>query len=522
MKADREAREKQKREDAEAQKVATEAARLATIAAKRPQPPVPIPATFQSHNGPVASPHVPVATPAIPKAPTPVKLRTNSQHEFNGSIPQTPQSSGLSQNVSPVPSTPLQGSPGAIGTHGKNNQHPFLHQPQATSPIHSALKSPPGMQHGPFGGMPMGMGFQPGMPMMAAPGFERMHPTPIFPHQPPMSGPFRPGPNGMPMHPGMNMHQMPQGRGFPPPHGPPGFPNMPNGLGGIGGLFSPPKDGPPPSQSHSRQQSASYDKPFENLNPTPQAQPIARPAPIGRPSSVVHGHRREPGSSDVDDLSNHLGSSALLDDSDEQPIPGFNGRRSSALNSRPNFAPIPFAMEPSAFASPMNPYGHNTWGPPPPNPFGHSSLPGFGGGWGPVMNGSFGGVGAPPMARPPQPRSITVRVSICRACKVLAGATPDGFIDINLIKEKVDQFHSTDPVSETEILDICDTEGNTVNGGGTFDVRKDESGCFIRHNADNESPSGPQLGALGEVGSPVVGNSARMARLFAAGPPPGF
>jgi hypothetical protein len=346
-----------------------------------------------------------------------------------------------------------------------------------------------------------------------------------------MNAPFRPlaGPNGMPMHPGMNginMHQIPQGRGFPLPHGPPGFPNMPNGLsGGIGQLFGLQKDGPP-SQSHSRQQSASYEKPFENVVSPPQAQPIARPAPIGRPSSVVHGHRREPGNNDVEDLSNHLGSSALLDDSDEQPLnPGFNGRRSSALstiNTRPAFAPIPFGMEPSVFGgSPIHPY--NTWGAPP-NPFAPSSLPGtnYGLGWGPPINGSFGGVGVPAMIRPPQPRSVAVRMMICRACKNMEGATQDGFNDIKFIKDQVEQLHTApeQPVSEQEILDICETEGNAVNGGGSFEIRKDEATCFIRHIIENDGPSAHRpVGAPGEIGSPVVAND-RMPRF--SGPPPGF
>jgi hypothetical protein len=522
VKADREAREKQKRDDVAAQQAAVQATQAATTVAKRPQPPIPIPTALQSQAAPIASPHVPVATPAIPKAPTPIKLRTSSQQDSNSSIPQTPQSSALSQNVSPVPSTPLQGSPGPIGLPGKNQaQHPFIHQPQATSPIHSALKSPPGIQANPFGNIPIGMGFQPGMPMMA-PGFERMHHNPMFAHQQPIGGPFRPlaGPNGMPMHHGMNMHQIPQGRGYPIPHGPPGFPNIPNNLGGIGQLFGPPQDAPP-SQSHSRQPSASYEKPFENLNGVPQAQPIARPAPIGRPPSVVHGHRKDIGTSDMEDLSNQLGSSALLDDSDEQPLnPGFVGRRSSALsnlNPRPNFPQMPFGMEPSAFGAPMNPY--NTWGPPP-NPFGPSSLPGSGfaaAGWGPVLNGSFGNT--IPMARPSRP--VAIRLMICRACKNMEGTSPDGFSDVNVIREQLDQFNTgNEPISEQDFFAICETEGNSVNGNGYFEIRKDDKKCYIRHNVENENPSAHRpVGAPGEIGSPIVNND-RATRF--PGPPPGL
>ncbi|KAH8662963.1 salt tolerance down-regulator-domain-containing protein [Tricladium varicosporioides] len=524
VKAEREAREKQKREDLAAQQATTQAtaqaAQAASQASKRAPVPVPIPANLQSHATAVASPHIPVATPAIPKAPTPIKLRTGSQQgSTNDSVPQTPQSSGLSQNVSPIPTTPSQGSPGPIGPQGKNQaQHPFLHHPQAISPTHAAIKSPPGMP-GPFAAMqPMGMGFQPGMPPMI-PGFGRMHHDPMFPHQAPMGGPFRPlaGPNGIPIHPGMNMHQFPQGRGFPMTNGPPGFPQMPNGFGGIGQPFQ--KEGPP-SQVHSRQQSASYEKPFEVPVSAPQAQPIARPGPIGRPSSVVHGQRQENSrNTDVDDVSNHLGSSALLDDSDEPINPGLNGRRSSgiaSMNARPNFAPIPFGMDPSAFANPMNSY--NTWGGPP-NPFGSSSLPGYGGGWGQApLGNAFGGV-APP-ARPTQPRSVAVRLMICRACKNMEGSTPDGFYDLNLLKEQVDHLNppNEQSISEKELLDICETEGNGINGGGSFEIRKDGDRCLIRH--ENEVPATHRpIGAPGEIGSPIVGGGG-MPRF--AGPPPGF
>jgi hypothetical protein len=517
-KAEKEAKEKQKREELVAQQAAVAAVK---------RPPVPIPTSLQPHA--TASPHIPNVTPAIPKAPTPIKLRTtSSQHDSNSSVPQTPQTNGLSQNVSPVPSTPLHGSPGPIGPLGKNHnqiQHPYLHQPQATSPIHSALKSPPGMPPQPniFGGMPpMGMGFQPGMPMMG-PGFGgRMQHEPMFSHQG-MGGPFRPlgGPNGVPLHhPGLGLPPMPHARGFPPPHGPPGFPQqVPNGLGVLGQIFNSQKEGPPP-QSHSRQASASFEKPFENPG-NPQAQPIARPAPIGRPSSIVHGQRSDDsGKVDVDDLSNHLGSSALLDDSDE-PLTGNAARRSSAIPgsiSRQGF-PAPFGIDTmggSAFGSPIP--GYNSWGAPP-NPFGTSSLPGanYMGGWGAPLNSSFGSTAI----RSSQPRSVSVRLMICRACKNLEASAPDGFIDINALRDQVEHMNppGEPPVSEKEVLDICETEGNAINGGGAFDIRRDSNGhCSIRF--ESEIPTSHRaLGAPGEIGSPIVGGGG-LSR--ATNPPPGF
>ncbi|KAH8808120.1 salt tolerance down-regulator-domain-containing protein [Xylogone sp. PMI_703] len=466
----------------------------------------------------IASPHIPVAIPAVPKAPTPMKLRTSSQQESNSSVPATPQTANKSTHDSPNTSTPSQDSPGPIGPLGKaQGPLPFLHHPQATSPMHSALKAPPGMLPGSFV-PPLGMSpFQPGMPPVGAPGFgSRMHHDPIFAQA--MGGQFRP-PNGMPMHPGI-MPPVPQGRGFSLPHGPPGFPpQLPNGpFGGIGQPFGLPKDaGPPPS--HSRQSSASYDKPFESHNGGPPAQPIARPAPIGRPASVVHGQRPgdQMGKPDMDDLSNHLGSSALLDDSDEPIAPGSVPRRMSGMSRQSYIPSVPFGIESAGFPSPLSSY--NTWGTPP-NPFG-TSLPGssFMGGWPPV-NGSFSSVGAPPPIRPTQPRSVAIRLMMIKACRNLQGSTSDGFFDINAVKEQMDLLHVSrdESVSEKELLDICDTEGNSINGGGSFDVRNDAGHISIRYESDAPVNHRP-VGAPGEIGSPIVG-SGGISRF--PGPPPGL
>ncbi|KAG0649776.1 Stress response nst1 [Hyphodiscus hymeniophilus] len=512
---DKEAKAKSEKDSKEQQK--REEANQANFASQVPKKvPVPIPSNLQPHPPAIASPAIQVATPAVPKAPTPIKLRTSSQQDSNGSIPQTPQGSGMSQNVSPVPSTSQQGSPGLIGPPGKAQNQPHLYHPQAASPSHPLLKSPPpGM---PFGGMqPLAMGFQPGMPMMA-PGFGgRMHHDPMFPHQP-LGAPMRPLPNGMPMHPGFNMHQMPQGRGFPLQHPPPGFTQqMPNNLGGIGQSFA--KENAPPSQTHSRQQSASFEKGTDSA-PGPPAQPIARPAPIGRPSSVVHGTRR--GNNDMDDLSSHLGSSALLDDSDEPLTSGAGARRSSAApgnSSRQNFAPTPFGMDPTTFGSPISSFG-NTWGGPP-NPFG-TSLPGanYMGGWGngPSPNSSFGGGVGPQSVRTTQPRGVAIRLNICRACKNLEGSTSDGFYDVSIVKDQVAHLTAAGdaPVSSQELLDICETEGNAMNGGGSFGIRNDGNGQYsIRHEVDLPR----SVGAPGDIGSPIVGGGG-ISRF--GGPPPGF
>lgn len=506
--SEREAKEKLKREGIAAQQAAAQAA-LAATQAKRP--PVPKPANLQPH--PVASPHIPVATPAITKAPTPMKLRTTSQQDSNSSVPRTPQTGSASNNVSPVPSTPLQDSPGPVGPPGKN-QNPHLYHPQAASPIHAALKSPPGIQPlPPFGAMGP-MFNHPAMPILS-PGFGagRMQHEPMFPNQP--MGGFRPlpGMNGMPLQPGLGMH-VPQGRGFNVPYGPPGFSQqVPNGMGGIGQAFGAPKDGPP-QQSHSRHHSGSYDVGGA------QAQPIGRPAPIGRPGSIVHNNHRHGDSdkNDMEELSNHLGSSALLDDSDEPLNPGIGARRSSAAPGgvgRQQFG-SPFSNSP--YGIPMSNY--NSWGGS--NPFAPSSLPGSnytGGGWGSSTNSSFGVLGAALPLRSSHSRPITVRLLLTQACKNLDGTSPDGFIDVKLVKKEVDSINqSDDPVTESELLDICETEGNAVNGGGSFDVRGDGPTRSIRYQIDAPPPHRP-LGAPGEIGSPIMANNS-ISRFPA--PPPGF
>lgn len=507
----KDAKDQHHREELAAQQAATKVATSVSQALKRP--PVPIPVNFQSQPGPIASPHVQVATPAVPKAPTPIRLRTTSQQESIGSsVPQTPQTSGVSQNVSPVPSTPLQGSPGPIGPPGKTQNHPpYLHHPQASSPIHSALKTSPGLQSNPYSGIPpLNIGFQPGMPPMIPPGFGagRMPYDPSFPH-PQMGGQFRPmaGQNGIPGPPGMNIHQMPQGRGFPLQNPPPGFSQSPGGFGGIGQPFGISKDSIP-AQSHSRHPSSSFEMPIS----VPVTQPIGRPAPIGRPSSVVHGQRHgENLKNEVDDLSNALGSSALIDDSDE-PLTGAGLPRSNGAPGnihRHNFPTAPFGIEQTAFGSPIS---GTPWGAQP-NPFGSSSLPGssFTGGWPQSASGSFGALGGSSM-RASQPRSVTVRLMICRACKNLDGSTPDGFYDIDAIKAQIDQLHP--PVSEEELIDICGTEGNPSNGGGYLDIRKDSNGHLsIRHEIDIPSQ---RMSAPGEIGSPIVGGGSGRF------PPPGL
>lgn len=517
-KAEREAKEQQKREEHAAQQ-ATTAPHMPAQPLKRPQQhiTIPLPAGLQpSHN--FVTPHLPVATPVIPKAPTPNRPSTTSQKDPS-SVPQTPQV-GKSQSTSPNLSSTQQSSPSSFGHPAKAQaQQPFLHHPQATSPIHAALKGPANaFPPSPFV-QPMSMnGFQPGMPIMA-PGFVgRVQQDPMFAHQQQMGNQFRPlsGPNGMHMPPGMNGMPMQQGRGFQPQNGPPGFTQMSNSaIGGIGQSFGGHKESPP-AQSHSRQQSASLEKPaFEGVVPT--TQPIARPGPIGRPSSIVQGQQST--ENDIDGLSSHLGSSALLDDSDE-PLSNNAARHSGVVPGlgigRQGFIPNgPYGMDHSTFAGPSPSYN---WGGAP-NPFGTAPLPAanYMGGWGGPPSGGFGAVGGAPN-RPSQPRSIAVRLMLCRACKNLEGASPDDFHSISSIRDQVERLSSArdERITEKELLELCETEGNVNNGGGSFEIRDEGDGRIaIRYLGITPTPR--PVGAPGEIGSPVAGSIQPMSRF--PGPP---
>lgn len=503
-KAERDAKEKTKQEekDKAAAKVITPAAPIPIQPAKK-QHLISVPAIPHQPTMNHPSPQVAVATPALPKAPTPMKPRAASQ-EVTRSVSQASHSaSGPSQNVSPHALTPLHTSPGPIGPPRKpSSTGPTSAGPpvQPASPLHAGIKSPPSSHPGSFnmGMPPIGMQFPPGIPPQMAPAFNRMH-DPIFP------APANFRHMGMPVPPGFPAPNPMVGRPFPMPHAPPGFhqpSDQPLPAMHHQGFSPEGVSGHPPS--HSRH--TSFDaNPLDLKGSSSKSQPIGRPAPIGRPGSVVHGQKSHDLSADIDDVSNHLGSSALLDDSEEQ----FGGigpsRQGTAIpGALPPFPSAPF-IDPF-LGSPMN----TAWGHP--NVF--SPPPGFANpAWPP--NAAFGST--PPGMRASQPRPIAVRQMLVRACKDLEAHAADstGYIDLSAIKGHVDSINLSvnEPVSEAELLEMCETEGNPQNGGGGFDIRRDEnsSKVSIRFEADGGSVPASfsrSVGAPGEIGSPVVGTGS--------------
>ena len=284
------------------------------------QPPI----TTSSH----ASPRLPVATPILPKAPTPGRNRQASFQESNITSPKTSHPPYSSSTTSPSDSAAHQNS-GAPSSNKSNIQPSFQYPqnpPPGLSPGH--ITHPPGLS---------------GLPSASASttAFHTVFAAPISPltQQPPQNlAPFpNSGPTGanqmrnqgvaggMPFPPGMHgSRHMPQAldkmvNTSMPRTSPPGL-NSPDF-----GHFGVPRD-KAPSQSHSRNTSTSYDRfGLDSALPSGQSQPISRPiASTRRAPSTTPQQQYDKASSpsaDIDEITNHLGSKALLDGTEDAPEP---------------------------------------------------------------------------------------------------------------------------------------------------------------------------------------------------------
>lgn len=542
---DKKEREDRARAEKEAQdrarKEAAHAAHQAAQAPKRSGAPtaVPIPGLSKQPSN-VSSPHVPVATPALPKAPTPVRVRQGSQQGSKGSSPKTPSvvasqikstspvtNTASSQQLPIAPKTILQKPP------AQAQPVPSQQVPPA-SPRHS-MPPPPGMPmpQAPGFGLPPGLnGFPPisGL-MQRGPGGQGGQ---AFPQQAP-GGQFRPfaTAGAVVPPPGISGPNMPFGRGFPDV---PGLPHQFSGIGGVsqGGPFSqmgrdsvPTTSGP---GAHSRQTSFEQ-KAFESAANVPSTQPIARPvAPPKRAPSAKPGDPsqddKDPG---VDDITKHLGSSALLDDSDE-PVPlnpSDAQRPAGAPGLMRGSSNLSNVSSMSAFGSPMfsNPPGQprmdsfggnpmGTWNSTPPLSFGPTSAASWGNspisGWTSATSsmGGFGmGMGATGSRRP-----VQTRINICSAFRQLMAAkatNADGFVDASTVLRHLSETVHP-PVLLEELLEFCDTEGNATNGGGNFQIIKHSDHpqqTLIKYEPDPVSAPATRNVGAGDIGSPSVGAS---------------
>jgi actin-related protein len=516
---EKEAREKKVQEDRERKErdARAKADRQAAASGSRKpsQLPVALPPQLlkQSSSSGMPSPQV---TPALPKAPTPNRPRQTSQQDSHGSSPNTLQAAPKTSKSASPPNAHGPTMPRSILTKPVGQQQNNFQLGQQVPPM-PPFGPPPGMPGPPglnMGVMPPGLNGFPGQGSMM-PGM--MGPRPGMPPFPPQIG--TQGFRGFPP-PGM-----PMGRGFP-MDGPPGFGPMPgfgapNQMPGFGMAMSP----------HSRQGSASLDRQLSTDSPVPgpHAQPIQRPAPIKRPSSnKAHDDDSRP---DVDDLADHLGSKALLDDAEDMPEPP---ERRASVQQHGSFrgapmgfgfaeAPIPSRNDSfSAFGAP----GGNIWGTPP-MPF---SL-GSGASWGNSPTSSFfnnpfpvGNVRTNERG-PNEQRIVWLRRLVCSACKTVAARQPtqDGYVEASEVHQQVNNLrHSSEPAATAdEIKEACDIIDTTqTNGGGSLEYK--ESGPGRLSHIKFVDVAAPAPATLGEIGSPVPSHSVLVGGFGNPRPFPGL
>ncbi|KAJ5760743.1 hypothetical protein N7520_007899 [Penicillium odoratum] len=499
---------------------------------------IPMPPNFSSHAvpGSVQSPHYNMASPAAPKVSTPARPRQPSQQGSHTSSPHSqPSLSEIFPQPSISPRSMAQSHSGAIGSRSGHHQQPPLHHPQPSAPLSPLGRShPPGFQA--FGGLssnPPGLPGMGGRPL-GAPDFHMYSPGSA------MINPLRAfaGPGGISAPPGINgVRPMPSARGFPadPGHGLP-F----SGHHGMPGAF--PMQQPGLTKTHSRQQSGSFER-----SPLESGQPFsfARPSPIKRPSSGAQdqqegGHttsRRE-----VDALSNQLGSSALLDDTDphyyasnlSQSLPGATLAGQFPVPSRASFQGASFFADPLGSKATNFGNGSTGWG----GPFGSSAFPApstwgtatgkpffaflvcknspnnwIASGWPQPQPHNFFAAGGHHRGHTPRP--VTIRLLVIQACKHLNTLSPQpgsgGYHDVNKVLSQVEKLRpSNEPaIKLDEMLDICDTEGNPQNGGGSFSIKEDANTRYVKFEPDTNSSVPGHRGSIvpGDIGSPVPGNS---------------
>ncbi|KKA26302.1 hypothetical protein TD95_001771 [Thielaviopsis punctulata] len=274
--------------------------------------------------------------------------------------------------------------------------------------------------------------------------------------------------DGLQAPPGLAMPQMKNFGGPPPGLSQPyeSFNSLPIGSNSFGMA----SDSLQSAFSHGRQSSGSFDL---------SALGIAngfyhKPAPIGRPGSVAHSNRSN--STSQEDVNEHLGSRALLDDQDDiMPCSAQRPRVGSAAPGlvRPaTFTASPFMETSSAFSL----GGYSPW-----STATTTNTAGFAppaGIWGSSGSSGTGSLGFQSVNTLPARRKIlsppTLRRYLAAACQTFrdAGqAARDGFVDYAKIKRHIEAQLGHE-VNERDLLDVSETLGNTNNGGGSFECRE--------------------------------------------------
>jgi hypothetical protein len=454
----------------------------------------------------MSSPHVPVATPTLPKPSTPAQPRQSSFQGQNTTSPKSQQAPPMVHTKSTSPGNAFnQSMPRSIFQKSQNQQPFAQHQP--ISPV-SQLPLPtmyPQHQNNGFSGFPTSMT---GFPGFGAPHGPMMHHRPSLPgfsNGPFSNGPFQPMHPANPMPtppPGMNgLGVMTQGRGYP-LESPPGFQQQ---MPPVGSPTAPPGFGLTRHSiaSHSRTHSSDKNT-FDSIS---SPAPITRPTPIQRPSSI------RPNNSDMEDLSKHLGSRALLDDTDDSLPSVPESRRASAITGSRGFGSPVFSQNQPR----MDVFGANSswtspsmFGAPPGLSTPSSSWnPNASSGWSSMP---FGSLGHRPSGAN---RPLTIRIAVCNACKALTAREPthDNYHAVETLLRQIEgsRVMLDSPITIKEIEAICETEGDAQNGGGFLHARHEAStpgGFAVKFEPDAGTPgSGRHSHSLGPISSPVPGHS---------------
>ena len=289
-----------------------------------------------------ASPHLQIATPVVPKAPTPIRQRPASFQSSHSSSPKTSLAPSGSSTTSPCMPSLTQN--GVLPIPGKSLPQTPLQQ-QTTlgfpfiGPMPGSLSQPPGLS-----GMPAmaGTNFAHNQGPILPPIMQRgqMHDALMHPPPQPQPHPLQFNPNQfrnfasqteLPFPPGINgLRTVPHVRTTMDP--PLSQSSIISASAANTGPYMPRST--MSTHSHSRNTSASFSN-FDIPSTPTQTQPIARPTPIHRPSSAAPNQQFENASStsnsDIDDISNHLGSSALLDDTDIPLTSHMNDSRHGSI-----------------------------------------------------------------------------------------------------------------------------------------------------------------------------------------------
>lgn len=101
-----------------------------------------------------------------------------------------------------------------------------------------------------------------------------------------------------------------------------------------------------------------------------------------------------------------------------------------------------------------------------------------------------------------------------QACSKLTAHPPDdsrwGFHDIETVLHQVELMKPPHegPISMVEMMDICDTEGNTQNGGGSFIIERRDSHTYVKFEPGRNTSLSMSGGVgPGDIGSPASGGA---------------